>query len=121
MIIGRASTIILISILTTRAIITLILRGWWRWRGSHSETTHDNLLSCNTTNTGVHLTQLIAESVKASIEKGRVIAWVSDEPKSSEPDLGGSSGGFRPQKPNLPDLPDKTSKRRPKSNNIWAS
>ena len=62
-----ASTIILISILITGAIITLILRGWWRWRGSKNETTHDSLSSCDTTNTGVHLTQLITESVKVSI------------------------------------------------------
>ena len=27
---GRASTITLISIITTRAIVTLILRSWWR-------------------------------------------------------------------------------------------
>ena len=32
-----------------------------------NETTHDSLSSCNTTNTGVHLTQLITKSVKASI------------------------------------------------------
>ena len=62
---GRASTIILISILMAGAIITLILRGWWRWRGSNGETTHDSLLSCDTTNMGVHLTQLIIESVNA--------------------------------------------------------
>ena len=63
----RASIIILISIITIGAIVTLILRSRWRWRGSHSETTHNSLLSRDTTNTGVHLTQLIAESVKASI------------------------------------------------------
>ena len=64
---GRASTIILISIITTEAIITLILWSLWRWRGRSSETTHDSLSSCDTTITGVHLTQLITESVKASI------------------------------------------------------
>ena len=46
---------------------------------------------------------------------------VGDRYQSSEPDLGGSSGGFCPQKPDLPDSPDKTSKRRPKSDDIWAS
>ena len=62
-----ASTIVLISIIIARAIITLILRSRWRWRRSKSETTHDSLLSCDTTNTGVHLTQLITKSVKVSI------------------------------------------------------
>ena len=46
---------------------------------------------------------------------------VSDESKSSKPDPGRSSGGFRPQKPDLPDPPNKTSKRRPKSDDVWAS
>ena len=66
---GRASTIILISIIiiTGAIIIALILWSWWRWRWRHGETIHDNLLLCDTTNTGVHLTQLITESVKASI------------------------------------------------------
>ena len=64
---GQASTIILIHIITARAIVTLILRSQWRWRRSNSETTHGSLSSCNTTNTGVHLTQLITECVKASI------------------------------------------------------
>ena len=35
--------------------------------GSSINVTHDNLSSCNTTNTCVHLTQLITKSVKASI------------------------------------------------------
>ena len=64
-IIGWASTTILIS--TTEALITLILGGWWRGRRSNSETTYDSLSSCDTTNTGVHLTQLITKSVKVSI------------------------------------------------------
>ena len=63
----QANIIILISVIIAGAIVTLILRSRWRWRGSHSETTHDSLSLCNTTNTGVHLTQLIAESVKGSI------------------------------------------------------
>ena len=62
-----ASTIVLISTITARAIITLSLGSQWRWRRSNSETTHDSLLSCDTTNMGVHLTQLIIENVKASI------------------------------------------------------
>ena len=62
-----ASTIVLISTITARAIITLSLGSQWRWRRSNSETTHDSLLSCDTTNMGVHLTQLITKSVKASI------------------------------------------------------
>ena len=52
----QASTIILISILIAGAIVTLILGHRWRWRRSDSETTHDSLSSCDTTNTGVHLT-----------------------------------------------------------------
>ena len=60
----RASIIILI---TARAIITHILRCLGRRRGSHSETNHDSLSSHDVTNTGVHLTQLIVESVKAGI------------------------------------------------------
>ena len=63
-IIRRAIIIIIISMITAGAIVTLILKGWWRWRGSDSETTHNRLLSCDATNMGVHLTQLI---VKPSI------------------------------------------------------
>ena len=63
---GRASTIVLISTIIARAIITLILGSRWRWR-SNSETTHSSLSSCDTTNMGVYLTQLIIKSVKASI------------------------------------------------------
>ena len=63
---GRASTIVLISTIIARAIITLILGSRWRWR-SNSETTHNSLSSCDTTNMGVYLTQLIIKSVKASI------------------------------------------------------
>ena len=57
-------------IITRAIIIALILRNLWRWRWRCSETTHDGLLSCKTINTGVHLTQLITESVKASIHDG---------------------------------------------------
>ena len=64
---GRASTIVLISIITVGAIITLILRSQSRWRRSNSETTYNSLSSCDTTNTSVHLTQLITNCVKASI------------------------------------------------------
>ena len=60
--------IIILSIINTiRAIITLILKCLGRRRGSHCETTHHNLSSRNTTDMGVHLTQLIAKSVKVSI------------------------------------------------------
>ena len=54
-----------IIISTAGAIVTLILRCLRR--GNHCVTTHHNLSSRNTTDTGVHLTQLIVESVKASI------------------------------------------------------
>ena len=58
---------ILISIITTGAIVTLILRCLERRRGSHNETTDDSLSLRDTTNTSVCLTQLIAKSVKVSI------------------------------------------------------
>ena len=64
---GRASILILISIITVGAIVTLILGSRWRWRRSNNEITHDSLLLCDATNTGVHLTQLITDSVKPSI------------------------------------------------------
>ena len=57
----------LISIIIAGAIVTLILKCLGRRRGNHNETTHNSLSSCNATNMGVHLTQLIAKSVKASI------------------------------------------------------
>ena len=62
----RASILILISIVIT--IITILIR--WslrrrRRRRRRGETTKASLSSCNTE--GVHLTQLITESVKASI------------------------------------------------------
>ena len=68
----RASIIILINIIIAGAIDTLILRSRWRWRGSRSEITHDSLSLCDTTNTGVHLTQLITKSVKASIHANKL-------------------------------------------------
>ena len=49
------------------------------------------------------------------------LQWVGDGSQSSEPDLDGSSGGFRPKKPDLPNPPNKTSKRRRKSGDVWAS
>ena len=65
---GRASIIILISIRSSSiTIIVLILRGRWRRRSS-DETTHGSLASCDTINTGVHQTQLIIESVEASMK-----------------------------------------------------
>ena len=62
---GRASILILIVI--TIIIIILIYRNLWRRRWRSNETTKTSLSSCNQTDTGVHLTQLIRESVKASI------------------------------------------------------
>ena len=47
----RANIIILISVFTTGAIFTLILRCLGRRRRSHSETTHDSLSLCDMTNT----------------------------------------------------------------------
>ena len=54
--------LILLIIIITRAIV-LILESLWRC----DKATHASLSSCDTTNTGVHLTQLITKSVKASI------------------------------------------------------
>ena len=59
---GRASILILIII-----IIVIVLRCLWRRRGRLREATKASLSSCNTTNTGAHLTQPITECVKASI------------------------------------------------------
>ena len=67
-IIGRVSILILILIIIVNTIITiLICRSLRRRRGRSSETTKASLSLCNTTNTGVHLTQLITKSVKVSI------------------------------------------------------
>jgi len=62
---GKASILILIIIIIT-IIAVLIYRSIQRRRGRSGETTEESLLSCNTTDMGVHLTQLITESVKAS-------------------------------------------------------
>ena len=64
LIITRRAIIIILSIINIAGAITLILRCLGR--GSHHVTTHHSLSSCDTTNTGVHLTQLITKSVKAS-------------------------------------------------------
>ena len=56
----RASILILI-------LIVLVLKCLWRRRGRFYEATKASLLLCNTTDTGVHPTQLITKSVKASI------------------------------------------------------
>ena len=61
---GRAS-IRIITIITILAI--LIYQSLWKRRRRSAETTKASLSSCYTTDTGVHLTQLIRESVKASI------------------------------------------------------
>ena len=60
----RASILILLVI---TIIAILICWGLWRRRWRSSETTKVSLLSCNTIDIGVHLTQLIRESVKVSI------------------------------------------------------
>ena len=65
LIITRRAIIIILSIINIAGAITLILRCLGR--GSHHVTTHHSLSSRNTTDIGVHLTQLIAKSVKASI------------------------------------------------------
>ena len=63
---GRASILILILIVIT--VITILnCQSLWRRRRKSGKTTKVSLSSCNTTDMGVHLTQLISESVKASI------------------------------------------------------
>ena len=65
LIIIQWAIIIILGIISIVGAITLILRCLSR--GSHCVTTHHNLSSCDTTDMSVHLTQLITESVKASI------------------------------------------------------
>ena len=60
----RASILILILIIIISTIIAALIH---RSLGRSNETTKASLLLCNTTDTGVHLTQLITKSVKASI------------------------------------------------------
>ena len=59
------SSIIIISIISTVGVITLICRD--HRSGRHGVTAHLSLVLSITANTGVHLTQLITESVEASI------------------------------------------------------
>ena len=59
---GRAS-ILIVGV----TIINLVLRCHRRRRGRRDEATKASLPSCNMIDTGVHLTQLINECVKASI------------------------------------------------------
>ena len=66
LIIGRASILIPTIIIST-IIAVLICRSLGKRRGRSSKTTKASLLLCNTTDMGVHLTQLIIESVKESI------------------------------------------------------
>ena len=66
LIITRKASILIITIITILTI--LICQSLWRRRGRSGETTKASLSSCYTTDTGVHLTQLISESVKASIQ-----------------------------------------------------
>ena len=64
---GRASTIILITIIVRVTIVVLIIKNLCKKRGRLDEATKASLPSSNTADTGVHLTQLITESVKVSI------------------------------------------------------
>ena len=61
---GRASILILIIVV---GVTIIVLRCLWKRRGRCHEATKASLLSGNTADTGVHLTQLITECVKASI------------------------------------------------------
>ena len=65
LIITRRASIRIITIITILTI--LISRSLWRRRGRSGETTKASPSSCNMIDMGVHLTQLITESVKASI------------------------------------------------------
>ena len=87
----RASILILIIIIST-IIAILICRSLRRRRWRSGKTTKVSLSSCNTTNTGVHLTQLIIESVKASI---RVLKLCNDGLKRHTAIWGRRSGGGR--------------------------
>ena len=60
---GRVSILIIIEV----TIIVLVLWSLWRRNGRLYKATKVSLSSCNTIDTGVHLTQLITECVKASI------------------------------------------------------
>ena len=60
----KASILILIIIIIFEVII---LRCLWRRRGRLYEATKASLSSCNMTDTGAHLTQLITKCVKVSI------------------------------------------------------
>ena len=64
---GWASIIVLITIIIRVTIVILVLRSLWGRRRRLDKTTKASLLSSNTVDTGVHLTQLITECVKASI------------------------------------------------------
>ena len=65
---GRASILILIIIITIGVTINVIaLKCLRRRRGRLYEATKASLSSMNTIDMGVHLTQLITKSVKASI------------------------------------------------------
>ena len=59
---GRASTIVLITIIIKVTIIVLVHRNLWRRRGRLDEATKVSLSLSNTVDTGVHLTQLITKA-----------------------------------------------------------
>ena len=62
---GRANILILIIIITINSILIIRSLGRRRWRSN--EATKASLSSCDTIDMGGHLTQLVTESVKASI------------------------------------------------------
>ena len=65
---GRAINLILIIIIVVQVtIIVRVLKCLWKRKGRHHEATKASLLLGWTIDTGVHLTQLITECVKASI------------------------------------------------------
>ena len=88
---GRASILILIIIINT-IIAILIYQSLLRRKGKSGETTKVSLSLCNTTDIGVHLTQLITESVKASIH---VLKLRHDDLKSHTTTRGRRSRGGR--------------------------
>ena len=89
----RVSILILIPIIIISTIIAfLICWSLQKRRESSCETTDASLSSCNMTDTGVHLTQLITESVKVSIH---ALKLPHDGLKSHITTRGRRSGGGR--------------------------
>jgi len=82
-------------IIVNTIIAILICRSLWRRRGRSNETTKVSLSLSNTTDMGVHLTQLITKSVKASIH---ALKLHHDGLKSHTTIRGRRSGGGRNSK-----------------------